>query len=380
MGRGAQLRRRRRPARCASSSSPTPATGSTSSTSTACASTRRSRSTTPRPTHILAAIGRRVREAARRPGDLHRRRERAAARRAGAARRSRAATASTRCGTTTSTTRAMVALTGHNEAYYTDYRGTPAGVHLGRRSGATSTRASATLAEEAARHAGARTCRRRAFVNFLENHDQVANSARGQRLHRADQPRPLPGDDGAAAAGAGHADAVPGPGVRCVAARSSTSPITSPSWPSWSRRAGPSSWRSFPAWPRRTSQAQLARPGRSARRSSAASSTWPSAKSHAAAYALHRDLLRLRREDPVFRRAAAARHRRRGAGAGGVRAALLRRTTADDRLLLVNLGRDLHLDPAPEPLLAPPAGQAWRRALVERGPALRRLRHAAARD
>jgi maltooligosyltrehalose trehalohydrolase len=31
----------------------------------------------------------------------------------------------------------------------------------------------------------------------------------------------------------------------------------------------------------------------------------------------------------------------------------------DDRLLLVNLGRDLHLDPAPEPLLAAPEGRAW---------------------
>jgi maltooligosyltrehalose trehalohydrolase len=31
----------------------------------------------------------------------------------------------------------------------------------------------------------------------------------------------------------------------------------------------------------------------------------------------------------------------------------------DDRLLLVNLGRDLHLDPAPEPLLAPPCGKRW---------------------
>ena len=30
-----------------------------------------------------------------------------------------------------------------------------------------------------------------------------------------------------------------------------------------------------------------------------------------------------------------------------------------DRLLLVNLGKDLHLDPAPEPLLAPPAQQRW---------------------
>ena len=31
----------------------------------------------------------------------------------------------------------------------------------------------------------------------------------------------------------------------------------------------------------------------------------------------------------------------------------------DDRLLLVNLGRDLPLDPAPEPLLAPPEGMRW---------------------
>ena len=31
----------------------------------------------------------------------------------------------------------------------------------------------------------------------------------------------------------------------------------------------------------------------------------------------------------------------------------------DDRLLLVNLGRDLRLDPAPEPLLAPPEGHLW---------------------
>ena len=30
-----------------------------------------------------------------------------------------------------------------------------------------------------------------------------------------------------------------------------------------------------------------------------------------------------------------------------------------DRLLLLNLGRDLHLDPAPEPLLAPPGGTSW---------------------
>ena len=30
-----------------------------------------------------------------------------------------------------------------------------------------------------------------------------------------------------------------------------------------------------------------------------------------------------------------------------------------DRLIVVNPGKDLHLNPAPEPLLAPPAGRRW---------------------
>ena len=34
-------------------------------------------------------------------------------------------------------------------------------------------------------------------------------------------------------------------------------------------------------------------------------------------------------------------------------------TAGDDRLLVVNLGRDLLLRPASEPLLAPPMGMGW---------------------
>jgi maltooligosyltrehalose trehalohydrolase len=75
-------------------------------------------------------------------------------------------------------------------------------------------------------------------------------------------------------------------------------------------------------------------------------------------YVLHRDLLRLRREEPVFR----------AQNCGGMDGAVLATealvlrffgTHHDDRLLVVNLGRDLHLNPAPEPLLAPPAGRGW---------------------
>ena len=97
---------------CASSSSPTPATGSTSSTSTACGSTPRRRSTTTRRAHRAR---RSVGAAARPPAAAtivvvaENEPQEIAPRAAG---RARAATASTRCGTTTSTTRAMVALTG----------------------------------------------------------------------------------------------------------------------------------------------------------------------------------------------------------------------------------------------------------------------------
>jgi maltooligosyltrehalose trehalohydrolase len=81
---------------------------------------------------------------------------------------------------------------------------------------------------------------------------------------------------------------------------------------------------------------------------------------HGAAYALHVDLLRLRREDPVFRTQ----------GGGGVDGAVLgpealvlrffgTGVDADDRLLCLNLGRDLALATVPEPLLAPAEGTRW---------------------
>ena len=72
-------------------------------------------------------------------------------------------------------------------------------------------------------------------------------------------------------------------------------------------------------------------------------------------YNLHVDLLKLRREDSRFRQQAQ----------GGIDGAVLGPAsfilryfseTNDDRLLLVNLGESLSLQPASEPLLAPPRG------------------------
>ncbi len=73
---------------------------------------------------------------------------------------------------------------------------------------------------------------------------------------------------------------------------------------------------------------------------------------------LHRQLLALRRDDPVLRQR--GRHGFDGAVLPG-NAFLLRWFDAAraDRLLVVNLGTEVHGQPMPEPLLAPPRGRRW---------------------
>jgi len=79
---------------------------------------------------------------------------------------------------------------------------------------------------------------------------------------------------------------------------------------------------------------------------------------HGPLYRLYRDLLRLRREDLVF--SAQSRGRIDGAVLG-LHAFVIRyfEETGYDRLVVVNLGADLHFVPAPEPLLAPRQDGYW---------------------
>ncbi len=70
---------------------------------------------------------------------------------------------------------------------------------------------------------------------------------------------------------------------------------------------------------------------------------------------LHEDLLRLRREDPAFSGPA----RLDGAVLGPETFVLRFFSKEGDRLLFVNLGRELYLRASPEPLLAPLEGCGW---------------------
>jgi maltooligosyltrehalose trehalohydrolase len=78
-------------------------------------------------------------------------------------------------------------------------------------------------------------------------------------------------------------------------------------------------------------------------------------RTHTEAYALHRDLLRLRRG----RKAIAEPLRVDGAVLAAEAMALRFFSPEGDLLLVLNLGCDLDLQPAPEPLLAPPHSGHW---------------------
>ena len=250
---------------------------------------------------------------------------------------------------------ARVALTGRNEAYYTGYLGDPQELlsavkwgylYQGQRSSWQKKRRGTPALDLAPAQ----------FVTFLENHDQVSNSGRGQRLHQLTSPGRLKAltallllAPGTPMLFQGQEFAASSPFVYFADHRPELAKLVAKGRAQFLSQ--------FPS---------LAQPEtRACFRDPADPNTFERCKldlsereRHAEIYALHRDLLRLRRDDPVFRR-----QRPRGVDGAvlGPQAFALRFLADDgaDRLLVVNLGRDLRLDPSPEPLLAPPEGTMW---------------------
>lgn len=248
---------------------------------------------------------------------------------------------------------AHVALTGRNEAYYTDHLGAPqefiSAVKYGylyqgqRYSWQEGRRGTPGLRLPPA-----------AFINYTQNHDQIANSAHGLRAHALASPGRL----------------------RAITALTLLAPGTPMLFQGQEFGASAPFFYFADHEPAlaqavRRGRAEFLRQFRSVAESGIEvpdpgdPATFERCKldlserdRHATVWALHRDLLRLRREQAAFR------SQRRGAVDGAVLApeAFLLRffDDAGDRLLLVNLGRDLPLAPAPEPLLAPPEAARWR--------------------
>jgi maltooligosyltrehalose trehalohydrolase len=252
---------------------------------------------------------------------------------------------------------AFVALTGHNEAYYSD--------HLGLAQEFVSAMKYGYL-YQGQRYSWQRKSRGTptwgippaAFVNFIENHDQVANSDRGRRMHQ----RSSPGRYRAITA-----LTLLGPGTPMLLQGqefATSSPFLyfadhEPPLADSVREGRYSFLAQFPSLGAPDMKSRLPDPGTRAV-FERCRLDFSERGRHAAAYALHKDLLALRRQDAAF----AAQHPGGLDGAVLARQAFLLRFFGPDghdadRLLFVNLGRDLALRVAPEPLLAPPAGMRW---------------------
>jgi maltooligosyltrehalose trehalohydrolase len=249
---------------------------------------------------------------------------------------------------------AQVALAGRNEAYYTDYLGTAqelvSAVKYGylyqgqRYSWQKQRRGSPGLDLPPS-----------AFVSFLQNHDQIANSGRGERCHRVSSPGRFRAMTALLLLGPATPMLFQGQEF-CSSAPFLYFADHNPELAEAVRKGRLEFLSQFPSLATPELQACVAVPHEP--------STFERCKldfaereRHASCYALHRDLLRLRREEPAFRA------QRKGGVDGAAltpEALVLRFFDPDgDRLLLVNLGRDLHFVPAPEPLLAPPESCRW---------------------
>ncbi len=251
---------------------------------------------------------------------------------------------------------ARVAMTGSRQAYYSEYQGTPQELISAIKRGFLS-QGQWYAWQKQPRGTPTKGLQPWQFVTFLQNHDQVANSFDGARIDKLTSPGRLramtallllaPGtpllfqgqEFAASSPFLFFADHHPGL-ARLVAGgrkgflnqfKNLSCPESEPLLPD------PASEQTF-----LKSKLDLAE-----------------RRKRGPVYALHKDLICLRKTDPVFSRP------RAGGIDGAVlapEAFVLRFFAPDeqDRLLLINLGADLVLPGLQEPLLAPVEGRSWK--------------------
>jgi maltooligosyltrehalose trehalohydrolase len=261
---------------------------------------------------------------------------------------------------------AVVTLTGRREAYYSDHRGTPQELISAAKHG---------FLFQGQRYAwqkkgrGSRTdgAAPKAFITFIENHDQVANSGDGSRLHQRSAPGAyramtallllMPAtpmlfqgqEFGASAPFLYFADH--NPELAAAVARGRAEFVSQ-----------------FPTLSSPAAQARLPVP-HDTKTFERCKLQWREHETNVQARRLHRDLIALRRSTRAFN------EQRAGALDGAVlsdTACVLRfahERPDEERLLVLNFGTDLTVPAFPEPLVAPPADRAWATAWSSEDPA-----------
>lgn len=253
---------------------------------------------------------------------------------------------------------ATVALTGRGEAFLTDYRGRPQEFISAAKWGFLFQGQIFKWSRQR-RGTPALDLPPSSFVNYLQNHDQIANYGQGQRVHQLaslaqykamtaclllmpQTPLLFQGQEFAA-----------------------SSPFNyfvdhNPELNALIRQGRLKELSQFPGNAQPDMQSAMRDPA-SEETFGRCKLDWSQRGSgfHAQMYLMHQVLLEIRRTQRVFQ---SSQPRALVDGAVlGDDAFVLRFFDAehDDRLLVVNLGRDLHLDVVPEPLLAAPQGMQW---------------------
>jgi len=250
---------------------------------------------------------------------------------------------------------ARVAATGRKEAYYTDYSGKPqeliSAVKYGYLYQGQRYRWQAKR-----RGAPALDMEPWQFVTYMDNHDQIANSGRSERLHLLTSPGRLKAITALLLLGPGTPMLFQGQEFAASSPFCFFADHTG-ELPKLIREGRIQFLAQFPSLAQPNVRPHFADPIDPAT-FERCKLDFADREKHAPIYRLHKDLLRLRRVDGVF----GARRARVDGAVLADEALVLRFFGAqlgDDRLLLVNLGADLSLASAPEPLLAPPEGKLW---------------------
>ena len=251
---------------------------------------------------------------------------------------------------------AVVALTGHNEAYYTDYRGTPQEFLSSAKYGFLF-QGQRYKWQKQGRGTASLDLTPSHYINFIENHDQVANSATGKRLHLLSQP-------GAYRAMTALLLLSPGTPMLFQGQEfGSTAPFLyfadhTPELSHKIQEGRTEFLAQFRSLNRKSGTPFICDPG--------SPSTFEHCKldftervQNSEAYNMHKDLIQLRKGDDTFRLQSPASKLDGAVLAENVLLMRFFGNDHDDRLLIVNFGMDLHLSPAPEPLLAAPMNMEW---------------------
>ena len=250
---------------------------------------------------------------------------------------------------------AMVRLSGRSEAYYNDYLGNPQEFISAMKWGYLYQGQWYRWQKKRRGHS-TRGVPPAAFVLFIQNHDQIANSGKGLRAHRVASPGCYK---------AMTALMLLGPGTPMLF-QGQEFAASSPFFYFADHREDLAKMveegrrkflAQFPSIAQPEVQANLPDPA-DPQTFVRSKLDFADRQRNAEIYNLHTDLLTLRREDEAF---SAQRPGGLDGAVLGDDAFVLRYFVEDngDRLLLVNFGTDVHLDPAPEPLLAPPEGKRW---------------------